>query len=282
MAICGRARASALLSVLLLAGCATLPEGSERSDKDPWEGYNRAVYRFNDAIDEAVLRPAAQGYRAITPDPVEHGISNFFSNLGYPVVILNQFLQGDFADGARDTGRFLLNSVIGLGGIFDPASSLGLESHNEDFGQTLAVWGVPSGPFLMLPFLGPSTVRDGVGTYADAQVNPLYRKIERPERYWLIGLQVIDLRAQLLDVDSQLKNAYDPYAFMRDAYLQRREYLVNDGSLPQDQDYYDDLYEDFEDFEDFEEPAADDGDNSGREPDAPPAGEDGGAEDRPG
>lgn len=243
-----------LFCLLLLPGCATLPEGTQRSEDDPWERYNRAMHAFNQSVDRAVLRPVAKGYRNVTPDPVEHAISNFFSNLSYPVVILNQLLQGDLKEGASDLGRFVFNSVVGIGGLFDPASHVGLEAHNEDFGQTLAVWGVPDGPYLVLPFLGPSTVRDGVGTYADGQVNPMFEVFDEPEKYYALGLRIVDLRAQLLDLDAQLQSAYDPYAFMRDAYLQRREYLVHDGNLPQDQDYYDDIYEDLEDYDDFEDP----------------------------
>ncbi len=245
-------RVLSLLLLLLLSACASLPEGSKRSDKDPWERYNRAMFEFNDAVDKAVLRPVAKGYRAITPDPVERSITNFFDNLAYPLVIVNQFLQGDFRDGFRDTGRFLFNSVYGLGGLFDPATGVGLEKNNEDFGQTLGVWGVPNGPYVVLPLIGPSTVRDSIGTYADSQGDPMWELFGDPERYYLLGLRIIDIRAQLLDFDSQLDATYDPYTFMRDAVLQRREYLVHDGNPPQ-QDYddlYDDLYEDIEDFED--------------------------------
>lgn len=255
----------ALLLTVLLSGCASLPEDTERSEKDPWEPYNRAVYNFNDAVDRAVLRPVAKGYRAVTPDPVERGVSNFFDNLTYPIVAINQFLQGDFGDGARDTGRFLFNTIFGLGGIFDPATGVGLEENSEDFGQTLGVWGVPEGPYFVLPFLGPSTVRDSVGTYVDSEMDPSLYYVESPEKYYLLGLRIIDLRAQLLDVDSQLENTYDPYTFLRDAYLQRREYLVHDGNLQRNTDFYDDLY-DFEDMEDV----------------PPPPGEDDGESDEPG
>ena len=245
-----------LLTCLSLGACASLPEGTQRSEDDPWERYNRAVYQFNDAVDSAVLRPVAKGYRYITPDPLEQGFSNFFSNLALPLVALNQFLQGDFGEGTSDIGRFLLNSTLGFGGFFDPASDIGLTDHDEDFGQTLAVWGVPSGPYLQLPFLGPSTVRDTFGSYADGQIEPLYQYIDEPEKYYLIVLNVVQQRAQLLSLDEQLRNAYDPYTFMRDAYLQRREFLIYDGNPPVE-DYYDDLYGDFEDFEDPQPPAED-------------------------
>lgn len=261
-----------LLSAILLSGCASLPEGTERSEKDPWESYNRAVHAFNDTVDRAVLRPVAQGYRTITPDPVETGVSNFFDNITYPVVIVNQFLQGDFGDGVRDTGRFLFNTIFGIGGIFDPATHIGLEENSEDFGQTLGVWGVPQGPYLVLPFLGPSTVRDTFGTYADSEMDPSLRFLDSPEKYYLLGLRIIDLRAQLLDIDSQLTNTFDPYAFLRDAYLQRREYQVHDGNLQQNTDFYDDLYDDLYEPEDMEEvPPPDDGldeDDGAEKPDA--------------
>lgn len=242
-----------VLSLLILTGCASLPEGTQRSEQDPWERYNRAAYQFNDAIDQAVLRPVAKGYRAVTPDIIEYGIGNFFNNLSYPVVFVNQFLQGDFKAGLFDTTRFIVNSTIGLAGLFDPATHIGLPANNEDFGQTLAVWGVPKGPYLVLPFLGTSTVRDAGGTYVDFQINPAIDYFETPDRYYLYALRIVDLRAQLLDIDSQLRTTYDPYTFMRDAYLQRRDYLVKDGKVEQ-QDYYDDIYEDFEEFEDFDEP----------------------------
>ena len=260
---------------LLLSACATLPEGTERSEKDPWERYNRAMHGFNDAVDRAVLRPVAKGYRAITPDPVEQGISNFFENLAYPLVIVNQFLQGDFREGFSDTGRFLFNTVYGLGGIFDPATGVGLEQHNEDFGQTLGVWGIPNGPYLVLPLLGPSTVRDTVGTYADSQEDLMWELFEEPDRYYLLGLRIVDVRAQLLDFDSQLSSTYDPYTFMRDAVLQRREYLVHDGNPPQANydDLYDDLYDEMEEFDESapaDDGAQDDSGNGDDETDVPP------------
>lgn len=248
-----------LLIASTISGCASLPENTERVEEDPWEHYNRSVFEFNDAVDRAILKPVAKGYRAVTPDPVESGVSNFFQNLTYPVVIINQLLQGKFVDAASDTGRFLVNSVLGIGGIFDPATSMGLERNNEDFGQTLGAWGVSSGPYLVLPFLGPSTLRDAPALYADWQVDLLYQ-FESPEVYYLTALGAVDTRAQLLDLESQLESAYDQYSFIRNAYLQRREYLVHDGDPPRDDAYYDDLYEDFEDFDDVEpveEPAED-------------------------
>lgn len=242
-------RVLGVLALCLAGGCATLPEGTQRSEDDPWERYNRSIYKFNDAVDKAVLRPVAKGYDTITPDPVQRSVTNFFNNLSYPVVALNQFLQGKFLDGGKDFGRFLINTTVGFGGIFDPATEMGLSANNEDFGQTFAVWGLPSGPYFVLPFLGPSTIRDSVGLAVSTEFDAQYEVINKPERYYLIALNVINQRAQFLTLDEQLQETFDPYTFMRDAYLQRREYLIYDGNPPQDE-YYDDLYDFEEEYPD--------------------------------
>lgn len=245
-------------SLVGLGGCASLPEGTQRSEDDPWERYNRSIYQFNDAVDSAVLRPVAKGYDYITPDPVQNSIGNFFDNLSYPVTILNVFLQGKFVDGLAGLGRFVVNTTIGFGGIFDPATELGLEADEEDFGQTLAVWGVPDGPYFMLPFFGPSTVRDTAGLAGDIAIDPVWQNLDIDDdlQYSLLALNIIHMRAELLSIDQQLRDAFDPYTFLRDAYLQRREFQVHDGNPPQDQ--YDDLYDDLYDFEDMPPPPAED------------------------
>ncbi|MDX1453927.1 MAG: VacJ family lipoprotein [Gammaproteobacteria bacterium] len=246
-------RLSSLLMLVLLTGCASLPEGTQRSDDDPWERYNRAMYQFNDAVDSSVLRPLAVGYDTITPDPVQTGVANFFDNLSYPVTILNQFLQGKIGDGLAGIGRFLINTTVGFAGIFDPATKMGIDARDEDFGQTLGVWGVPRGPYLVLPFLGPSSVRGTIGFAGDVQVDPVWRNVDLHEdaRYGLLFIDIVQTRAQYLDLDSQISEAYDPYTFLRDAYLQRREFQLYDGNPPQDQ--YDELYDDLYDFDDFDE-----------------------------
>ncbi|MCG8435004.1 MAG: VacJ family lipoprotein, partial [Gammaproteobacteria bacterium] len=180
-----------------LAGCAA-PE--KRTPGDPLEPFNRAMFKFNDAVDRAVIKPVAKGY-AKTPKPFRKGVNNFFSNLSAPVTIINNFLQGKFKKAFSDTGRFLMNSTIGLFGIFDPASRVGLARHREDFGQTLGAWGVPSGPYLVIPFLGPSTVRDGIAGFADRRVDPLIQHIDTPERYYAIALKAVDIRADFLDAE---------------------------------------------------------------------------------
>lgn len=233
------ARGAALVVVALLAaGCATAP--ARTSTEDSLEAFNRKVHAFNDAVDRAALRPVAEGYRKITPSPVRSGVSNFFGNASYPITIINQFLQGKFADGGRDTCRFLVNTTLGLAGLIDVASRINLPANDEDFGQTLAVWGVPSGPYLVIPFLGPSTVRDGLGRVPEFYASGLdYLEYSWSDYAWEAewgarGLDVVSSRAELLSVDQTLERAYDSYAFMRDAWIQRRDYVVFDGDPPLD------------------------------------------------
>ncbi|MEP7246586.1 MAG: VacJ family lipoprotein [Gammaproteobacteria bacterium] len=224
--------ASALFALIpaLLAGCASQPN-VKKDPRDPLESFNRASYKFNDALDRAVLKPVAKGYKAIAPQFVETGVSNFFSNLEQPTVIVNDLLQAKFKPALSDTGRFLMNTTIGLGGLLDPASAAGLDRNDEDFGQTLGKWGVPSGPYLMVPFFGPSTFRDGVGSGADVFTDPVHYVERDAIRYSLDGVGLINMRAQLLQTEEALSQTYDKYAFIRNVYLQRREFLVTDGAV---------------------------------------------------
>jgi len=217
------------LVVLLLAGCATVP--GKPDPRDPWEGFNRASYKFNDTLDRAIAKPVAKGYRKVTPRVVRTGVSNFFSNLGSLTTIANDVLQGKLKQAGHDSGRFLLNSTLGLGGLFDPASAAGMERNNEDFGQTLGKWGVKSGPYLMLPILGPSTVRDTFARLPDQFTYPVNYLQDDSTRYILRGVEFLDLRADLLSLDDQIEKSYDKYAFIRNAWLQRREYQVTDGNV---------------------------------------------------
>lgn len=243
-------RYAALAFVLLtLAACASAPDREERDPRDPYEGFNRSVYAFNDSIDRAAIRPVAVAYRDNIPQPVRTGVSNFFGNLSQPVVIINSALQGKFGDAISDTGRFLINTTIGIGGIFDPATHVGLEANNEDFGQTLGVWGFGPGPYLVLPALGPSTVRDASGMAVSTYVDPTYSLIPVPERYGLYLIRAIDLRAGLLDVDHFLEEEFDPYVAMREAYLQRRRHLIYDGDPPPEEGDYDDWDDDDDDWD---------------------------------
>ncbi len=215
--------------VMLLASVGVCAEPLERNPVDPWEPMNRAIYRFNDTLDRYTLKPVAKGYRWITPDPVERGLGNVFLNLQEIRNLLNQLLQGKPVDAASDTARFLVNSTVGLAGFFDVASHMGLERHEEDFGQTLAVWGVPQGPYFVMPFFGPRSVRGVAGFTVDAYVHPLNEVDHVPTRNTSAAMDYVTRRAELLKVEDVIFG--DPYVFMRDAYLQQREALINDGDV---------------------------------------------------
>lgn len=222
---------AALFLAALATGCATTGRGNT-TNSDPWQGMNRATYAFNDALDRAVLKPVAKGYDWVLPGFAKEGVNNFFANLDDIPTGLNNILQGKVAEGASDLGRFLVNSVVGVFGLWDIASPLGLEKHEEDFGQTLAVWGVNSGPFLVLPLFGPSNLRDGPARV----VTPswAYGDIFGDGASWgLFGLDVIRSRANLFQAETVLQEAaLDKYSFIRDAWTQRRNRAVYDGSPP--------------------------------------------------
>ncbi len=243
--VTGRAALVVALASLFMAssGCAgsrAASRGEESGPEqtatraDPLEGFNRGVYRFNDAIDRHALRPVAVAYRDHTPGWLRKGVGNFFTNLFYPTTVVNQFLQGKFKEGSQDLGRFVLNTTLGWAGLFDVASGAKLPVHDEDAGQTLGRWGVPAGPYLVLPLLGPSTVRDTPMLVVDEYTRPFEWYDAGNERYFSIALYYVDKRAGLLQLDGVLAETYDPYAFVRDAYLQRRQYEVYDGDPPED------------------------------------------------
>ena len=229
------ARGALAVTATALGACVSLPPNTQRSPADPWESFNRGVYKFNDTLDRAVAKPVAKAYVKVVPEPVRIGVSNFFANLETPTVLINDALQGKFLAAANDLGRFVLNTTVGVGGILDPATSAGLDRNNEDFGQTLGKWGVHSGPFIELPILGPSDLRDAPARVVDTYTNPRQYIDNDYIRYGLYLPDFTDRRAALLPLDDTLKNIYDPYAFVRDAYLQRRAYLVSDGQVTQDE-----------------------------------------------
>ena len=221
-----------LLASLLLTGCSTISGISKYAQqKDPFESFNRGVYVFNDTLDKAVIKPVAQGYSAVTPTPVKNMVNNFFSNLDDVVITVNDLLQFKFRQAATDGSRVAFNSTFGVFGLFNVVDKL--EKHNEDFGQTLGYWGVPSGPYLMLPFFGPSSIRDGTGRYADSFASVIGRtkNMSARNRDWLA--EGVNTRAGLLEGEKVLDEAViDRYSFIRDAYLQRRQSLVYDGNPP--------------------------------------------------
>ncbi|BAU48932.1 ABC transporter [Sulfurifustis variabilis] len=237
----GRGLACLVLLFALLPGCATTARDGDApasydapENADPLEPFNRAMYTFNDKFDRYLLKPVAKGYRAVMPAPVRRGVSNFFANLTEPLVALNSALQGKWSDAGSDLGRFATNTTLGLFGLFDVATRFGLERHNEDFGQTFGVWGVGEGPYLVLPFLGPSNFRDGFGLIPYYYAHPVTYMEEQSTAYKLYALEAVDTRARLLDAGDILDQAAgeDPYVFVREAYLQRRRNLVADGAAP--------------------------------------------------
>ncbi|MGH8211073.1 MAG: MlaA family lipoprotein, partial [Steroidobacteraceae bacterium] len=225
---------AALALASSLVGCASLPQGSTRDPRDHIERFNRAIYKFNTALDHAILRPVARGYVKVTPRPVRTGVTNFLDNLEYTKTIGNDILQGHPRDFGSDIARLVVNTTVGIGGVFDPATRFGLEKHDRDFGQTLGKWGLPTGTYLVLPLLGPTDVRDGVGFLTDRFMTVEgYIKDTDIE----IGLTVVDRidgRARLLPFDKALETAYDPYAFLRNIWFQRRERKVHGDSEPEE------------------------------------------------
>jgi phospholipid-binding lipoprotein MlaA len=228
-----------LLSVLgLSTACTSMRAPSEA---DPLEGFNRSVDGFNQVVDKAVVKPVAQGYDRVTPPEVKMVVRNFFSNLDDVRVAVNNLLQGKPKDAGSDITRFALNTTIGIVGFADVATELGFQKNDEDFGQTLGVWGVGQGPYLILPFLGPSTLRDGSARFVSASLDPLYHYDNVRARNSLVLLSAVSARARLLPATDLVERvALDQYAFVRDAYLKRRASLVRDGAPdPADQGYED-------------------------------------------
>ena len=221
-------------SIVLSASFLLSAKDALSSDEDPLEPINRVVFGFNEVIDDTLLEPVAKGYRAITPDPVENSVSNFFNNLGEINTIINSTLQMKMNKTISSASRFVINSTVGIFGLFDVASSLGIEKHREDFGQTLGHYGVPAGPYLVLPFFGPSTFRDAPGFYADIAVeksiSPVHTELHHEERQIIQATNVIDTRANLLQATKILDTAAkDKYIFLRESYLQKRAKMIVDG-----------------------------------------------------
>ena len=228
------------LAMLLLAGCASLPSG-KADPRDPWERLNRSTFAFNDALDRTIGRPIAKAYKKVVPQFMRTGVNNVFNNLNTVNTAFNDALQGKMRAAGRDSTRFLMNSVFGFGGLFDPASRAGFELNDEDFGQTFGKWGMKSGPYLVLPLLGPSSFRDTTGKLVDQFTYPVSYLEDDSTRFYIRLVSLLDTRAELLDIDAQIDRSYDKYAFVRNAWLQRREFQVTDGNVEESS-----LEEDFE------------------------------------
>ena len=229
-----------IISIILLWCCSIWSisvVADQATDVDPYQAVNQKIFSFNKFLDDHLARPVAKFYVAVTPDPVKRGIANVFDNLEEVTNVVNDLLQGKFVQTANDSGRFAINSTLGIAGLFDVASLLSLKkSDGEDFGQTLGYWGVPEGPYIMLPFLGPSTLRDAPSYFVDQLTDPLDYLDNSTDRAVTTALSVVDTRASLFEYDNLLSG--DSYTLVRDVYLQRRAYQVNDGAV---EDEFDDL-----------------------------------------
>jgi phospholipid-binding lipoprotein MlaA len=222
--------ASGVCVAVVLSACAAAPLKSSPSPRDPLERWNRSVDKANNALDRGLTKPIAKAYVRFTPQVVRTGVGNIVANLSTPTTMINDALQGKLKAAGHDLGRFLLNSTFGLAGLLDPASIEGLQRNDEDFGQTLGKWGVPSGPYFIIPVLGPSTVRDAPAKGVDNFTNPR-QYLNTAANLSLVAVEGIDKRAELLSLDETLKKTFDPYVFVRDAYLRHRDYQVADGNI---------------------------------------------------
>lgn len=221
------------LGVLLACtGLLLLPALAQANDEDPWQGYNRFMFRVNDNVDAYTLKPLAKGYQAVTPQFLEDGVHNVFRNIGDVGNLANNLLQGKVHDAGVDGGRLIFNTTFGLLGFFDVGTAVGLQRSDEDFGQTMGVWGLGSGPYVVLPLLGPSTVRDAFAKVPDSMLAAPAFIDHVPTRNVVIGVQALDLRARLLSAERLVSG--DKYVFIRNAYLQNREFKVRDGQVEDD------------------------------------------------
>jgi phospholipid-binding lipoprotein MlaA len=251
-----RAGACVLAIVMLgmSAGCASTPRDPEARDPyDPFEPLNRQVFAFNMAADRMVLRPVARGYENVMPGPVKSGVANFFDNMATPIWALNHLLQGEVAEAGRQASRFVLNSTAGILGLFDIAGDGGIEKERAHFDQTFGKWGVPSGPYLMLPFAGPSSVRGSVAWYARYRTDVVWNQLDdnKSLRDKLVALDIIDTRRRLLSLEQMIERAPDPYIFVREAYRQRAEHEIRGPGHPDDDiglDFEDEIWDDDEDW----------------------------------
>ena len=212
---------------------------------DPLEDRNRSIYAFNENLDEAIIEPAADGYAYIIPNFLQKGLNNFFDNINYPITIINQVLQGNIEKSLQDSLRFSVNTSIGIFGLFDPASSMGLPEHDEDFGQTLAVWGVKEGPYLMLPFIGPKTLRSLTGDLTDVLFNPLLNIDDTNLKIKTNLINLLQDRSDLSDLEEELDNSFDPYQYIKDSYIQNRKYKIHNGNTSEDDIEIDIDFDDF-------------------------------------
>jgi phospholipid-binding lipoprotein MlaA len=237
------------LAIGAVSGCATsIPAApkDQRAASDPWEPMNRRLNALNDNIDKVTFKPLAKVYEAVFPQIMRRGINNFSKNLLIPLSVVNNLLQGKLKNGLSETGSFLANSTVGIGGLIDVGSDMGLERHREDFGQTLAVWGVPDGPYVFIPLLGPRTLRDATMIPLNFAADPLFHLEHDRTRQTIYFIRAVDVRAQLFTAEAVIEDSCDRDLSIRESYLQNRQFLIYDGDPPEDEDFYDDFEDDFE------------------------------------
>ena len=234
-----------LIFVLLISYGCSYQSALAPIEKDPYEEMNRSIYEFNENLDKTVLEPVADSYDFVMLELFQTGVQNFFNNANYPVTIVNQALQGKFSASFESLFRFTINTTIGIGGLFDPAKSLGYESKSEDFGQTLGVWGFDSGSYLMTPLFGPYTVRHAFGDVFDNLLSPINYIDDTATKYAIRIIDKVQERSDLSALEEELYGSYDPYQYIRDSYIQNRDYKVTDGAI--DEELEDELF-DLEDF----------------------------------
>lgn len=243
------ASAAILIAISVVAGCASNMPATAKEDRsaaDPWEPMNRRINALNDNVDKVTLKPLAKAYEFAVPSLVRRGIGNFSANLQTPLHIVNNLLQGKIKRSLSETGRFVANSTFGIGGLIDIGGDMGMETYREDFGQTLAVWGVPDGPYVVLPLMGPSTLRDALVTPLNMAADPLlYLEHDRTRRS-IIFIRLVDMREGLFAAEALIEDSFDRYLSIRESYLQNRKFLIYDGDPPEDEDFYDDFYDEVE------------------------------------
>jgi phospholipid-binding lipoprotein MlaA len=240
--------------VTMLVGCAgNIPPAAKenRAASDPWEPLNRRIHNFNQGVDKISFKPLAKGYQRVLPETMQRGINNFSKNLLGPMFIINNFLQGKFRRGFSETGRFLANSTWGILGLVDVGADLGMETYREGFGQTLAVWGVPDGPYVVVPILGPRTLRGAVTIPLFFLSDPLFYYDNDTARRAIYLVRAVDARAKLFTVDALIEDSFDRYLTIRESFLQHQRFLIYDGEPPEDDDFYDDFYD--EEYEEDEQ-----------------------------
>ncbi len=241
--------------VTMFAGCAgNIPPAAKenRAPSDPWEPLNRRIHNFNQGVDKVSFKPLAKGYQRVLPETMQRGVNNFSKNLLGPLFIINNFLQGKFRRGFSETGRFLANSTWGILGLVDVGADLGMEPYREGFGQTLAVWGVPDGPYVVVPILGPRTLRGAVTIPLFFLADPLHYVDDDTLRWSIYAVRAVDLRANLFTAEALIEDSFDRYLTIRESYLQHQQFLIYDGDPPEDDDFYDDFYD--EEFDEDEQP----------------------------